>query len=106
MFAVFPLAGQRQVFVQVPLEALRDPARIGQGEWSGRLLTFGQLGGRFLGVREYLARSMGMPVTAESFVVLAEEPPAAYGWALALSGLCLAMIVLTGLLMLRWFRAA
>jgi len=92
--------------VQVPLEALRDPARIGQGAWSGRLLTFGRLGGRFFGVREYLARSMGMPVTAESFVVLAEEPPAAYGWALALSGLCLAMIVLTGLLMLRWFRAA
>jgi hypothetical protein len=103
-YAVFPLAGQRQIFVQVPLEALQDPARAAQGEFSGRLLTFGQLGGRFRAVREYLGRSMGMPVTAESFVVLAEEPPSAYGWALALSGLCLLIMGLAGFLLLRWFR--
>jgi hypothetical protein len=104
-FAVFPLAGQRQVFVQVPLEALRDPARAGRAEWSGRLLTFGQLGGRFRGVRDYLVHSMHLPVTAESFVLLAEEQPVAHGWALALSALCLAIIGFTGVLMARWFRA-
>jgi hypothetical protein len=103
-YAVFPLAGQRQIFVQVPVEALSDPARAAQGEFSGRLLTFGQLGGRFRVVREYLSRDLGMPVTVESFVVLAEEPPSSYGWAIGMSALCLAIIVLTSLLLLRWFK--
>jgi hypothetical protein len=102
-FAVFPLAGQRQIFVQVPLAALQDPART-QGEFRGRMLTFGQLGGRLRPVRKYLARSMNLPVTAESFVVLAEEPPSAYGWALALCSLCAAIMALAAGLMLRWFR--
>jgi hypothetical protein len=105
-YAVFPLAGQRQIFVQVPLDALRDPTRTAQGEFSGRLMTFGQLGGRFRAVREYLATRMGLPVTAESFVVLAEEPPSAYGWALLLSALCAAIGVLSAWLALRWFRPA
>lgn len=103
-YAVFPLAGQRQIFVQVPVEALSDPARAAQGEFSGRLLTFGQLGGRFRVVREYLSRDLGLPVTAESFVVLAEEPPSSYGWAIGMSALCLAIIALTSWLLLRWFK--
>jgi hypothetical protein len=103
-YAVFPLAGQRQVFVQVPLEALADPTRAAQGEFHGRLMTFGQLGGRMRAVREYLARELELPVTAESFVVLAEEPPSSYGWALGLCALCLGIMGLTSLLMFRWFR--
>jgi len=104
LYAVFPLAGQRQVFVQVPAEALSDPARVAQGDWSGRLLSFGQLGGRYRSVRQYLSERMGLPVSAESFVVLAEEAPATYDWALALSGLCVAIIALMAWLLLRWFR--
>jgi hypothetical protein len=104
-YAVFPLAGQRQVFVQVPIEALADPARAAQGEFHGRLMTFGQLGSRFRAVREYLARELELPVTSESFVVLAEEPPASYGWALGLCTLCVGIMGLTSLLMFRWFRA-
>jgi hypothetical protein len=103
-FAVFPLAGQRQIFVQVPLAALDDPTRAAQGEFRGRLLTFGQLGGRARLVRNYLASTMGLPVTAESFVVLAEEPPSAYGWALGLSALCAAIMMLAVGLIVRWFR--
>jgi hypothetical protein len=67
-------------------------------------MTFGQLGGRFRAVRSYLARELGMPVTAESFVVLTEEPPSAYGWSTFVVGLCLAIIALMSGLMLRWFR--
>ncbi len=104
VYAIFPLAGQRQIFVQLPVEALQDPARAAQGEFSGRLMTFGQLGGRLRAVREYLAGAMGMPVTSESFVVLAEEPPAAYGWALALAALCATIVALAAWLILRWFR--
>jgi hypothetical protein len=88
----------------VPLAALQDPSRGSQGEFSGRLLTFGQLGGRYRAVREYLRRELNLPVTAESFVVLAEEPPSSYGWALGMSALCLAIIALIGWLLLRWFR--
>jgi len=103
-YAVFPLAGQRQVFVQMPAAAIDDPVRAAPGEFSGRLMTFGQLGGRFRAVRTYLARELGMPVTAESFVVLTEEPPSAYGWSTFVVALCLAIIALMSGLMLRWFR--
>lgn len=103
-FAVFPLAGQRQIFVQVPLAALQDPARTSQGEFRGRLQTFGQLGGRLRPVRNYLARTMRLPVTGESFVVLAEESPGAYGWAVALCALCTAIMALALGLIVRWFK--
>ena len=93
-YAVFPLAGQRQVFVQMPAEALDDPTRAAPGEFSGRLMTFGQLGSRFRAVRKYLAGELGMPVTAESFVVLTDEPPSRYGWAVWVAALCVAVIAL------------
>ena len=47
---------------------------------------------------------MGMPVTAESFLLMADEPPASYGWALAIAFLCLGVVLLNIWLMLRWFR--
>jgi hypothetical protein len=103
-YAIFPLAGQHQIYVQVPLAALSDPARAAQAEWSGRLLTFGQLGGRLRAVRQYLAAELGMPVTAESYVVLAEEPPSAYGWSIALCALGLAIMGVSLTLLVRWFR--
>lgn len=103
-FAVFPLAGQRQIFVQLPVAALGDPERIARGEFAGRLMTFEQLGARMLTVRKYLAGTLGMPVTAESFVVLAEEPPATYRWVRWLSLGCALMIVFSAWLMWRWFR--
>jgi hypothetical protein len=103
-FAIFPLAGQRQIFVQLPVAALDDPGRIARGEFTGRLMTFDQLGARMRTVRDYLADALGMPVTAESFVVLAEEPPAAYRWVRWLSLGCGLMIAFSGWLLWRWFR--
>ena len=103
-YAVFALAGQHQVFVQVPVEALSDPTRVAQGEWSGRLLSFGELGGRYRSVREFLGERMGLPVTVESFVVLAEEAPRTYDWALGLAALCLSIVGLMVWLLMRWFR--
>jgi hypothetical protein len=103
-YAIFPIAGQHQVYVQVPLAALADPVRVAQGEFSGRLQTFGQLGGRLRAVRQYLAHEMALPITADSFVVLAEEPPSSYGWATALSALGLAIMGLSLAMLVRWFR--
>lgn len=103
-YAVFPLAGQRQIYVQVELGALQDPARIAQGTFTGRLLTFGQLGSRLRPLRAFLARQHGLPVTAESFVILAGEPPSAYRFALLISAGCAAMLLLGLGLFWRWFR--
>jgi hypothetical protein len=103
-YAIFPIAGQHQVYVQVPLAALADPARVAQGEFSGRLQTFGALGGRLRAVRQYLGGEMQLPITADSFVVLAEEPPSSYGWATALAALGLAIMGLSLAMLVRWFR--
>lgn len=103
-YAVFPLAGQRDVFVQVPLTDAETERNLARREYSGRLTTFGQLGGRFGEVREYLGETMGVPVSSESFLILADEPPGSYGWALFLAALCALFVIVNVILMLRWFR--
>lgn len=105
-YAIFPLAGQRAIFVSVPSESLRDEARMARREWSGRLVTFGQLGGRLAGVRSYLRQRVGAPVTRDSYVLLADEPPGSYGWSLVLAGLCLVFVGVNLGLVVRWFRPA
>jgi len=103
-YAIFPLAGQRAIFVSVPTESLHDEARMARREWSGRLVTFGQLGGRLSGVRTYLHDQVNMPVTRDSYVLLADEPPGSYGWSLALAALCLLFVTVNLALVVRWFR--
>ncbi|MDH5492501.1 MAG: hypothetical protein OEY14_11175, partial [Myxococcales bacterium] len=102
-YAVFPLAGQRDLFVQVALDR-GDPRTDSRREFSGRLVTFGELGGRFGAVRRHLEGQMGMPVSGESFLLLADESPGNYAWAVGLSGLAILFILLDLLLILRWFR--
>lgn len=99
-YVVFPLAGQRTVFVHMP-EAL---ARSGRTEYAGRLVTFGQLGARMRGVQGHLADEMGTPASAESFLVLVDESPPSYAWALGLVLLCVAFVLVDLFLVLRWFR--
>lgn len=103
-YAVFPLAGQRAIFVQVPLEGAGQERDMARREFSGRLVTFGALGGRFGEVRSYLDDTMDMPVSSESFLLLADEPPGSYGWALVLAALCLLFVLVNVWLMIRWFR--
>lgn len=101
-YVVFPLAGQRTVYVHMP-ESL---ARSGRTEFAGRLVTFGQLGGRMRGVQQYLAGAMDLPASAESFVVLVDESPRSYAWALGLVLLCAIFVLIDLVLVLRWFRPA
>ncbi len=98
-YLVFPLAGQRTVYVQV--EDREDA--IGRHEFSGRLATFGQLGGRMSAVRGSLV-DMGLPVSSESFLLVADESPSGAVWALLLAALCLFFVALDVFLFLRWFR--
>ena len=102
-YAVFPLAGQRNVFVQVPLDGYElrsSSSRV----FSGRLVTFGELGARYGAVRRHLADRMQMPVSAESFLLLADEPPSSYLWALGLAAMAALFVLLDLYLILRWFR--
>lgn len=99
-YVVFPFGGQRTVFVHVP----ESEAHTARTEFAGRIVTFSQLGGRMRGVRDYLGQQMQMPVSGESFVLLADEAPASYGWSLLLALLCAAFVAIDLWLVLRWFR--
>jgi hypothetical protein len=99
-YVVFPLAGQRTVYVQVEDRA----DRIGRNEFSGRLVTFGDLGGRMGAVRRYLGEELALPVSNESFLLLADESPGSYAWAFLLAVLCVLFVLVDVWLFVRWFR--
>lgn len=100
-FLVFPLAGQRTLFVHVPASHLADVS----AEFEGRLVTFGQMGGRLDGVRRHFTSELGVPVTAESFVLMAGETPRTLWWAPVLAFFFALFVVLDAWLVVRWFRA-
>jgi hypothetical protein len=99
-FVVFPLAGQRTVYVHMPESEMATPSTT----YSGRLVTFAEMGGRLDGVRSFFAQQMGAPVTGESFVLLVGESPPTAWWALGLTLLCVLFVVLDVWLLVRWFR--
>lgn len=99
----FPLAGQTTIYVQVEEKnaAGRSFARDG---FSGRLTTFGELGSRYEALARYLAQKQQLPVTGESFLLLADEPPRSYGWSWIVTLLCLSFVALDLFFIARWFR--
>jgi len=101
---VFPLAGQRNVFVQVSAASLEDPRTAARTEFAGRMITVAELGGRFRVVREFLELHMGLPVSAQTLVIIADEAPATHVWALFFAAFCFAVIGLNVWLFSRWFR--
>jgi hypothetical protein len=102
-YVVFPLAGQRNLLVQVPAEGLDDAGAL-PTEFAGRLLRVGDLGGRYASVAGFLRERMELPLSADTYLLMAEEPPGSYLWACLLLGLCLGVVALNIWLMLRWFR--
>lgn len=100
-YRVFPLAGQRTIYVQVRDDGGESFVR---SAYMGRLVTFGELGGRYTELLRVMQRDAGLPVTSESFVLLADEPPAAYTWTLLVALLCAAFILLDVFFIVRWFR--
>jgi hypothetical protein len=105
-YAVFPLAGQRDVFVRVAVDGADEEARAARRDFAGRLTTFGALGGRIGAVRNYLRDRLGLPVTSETYLLLADEAPGDDIGVLALAALCVGVIVLNVWLAVRWFRRA
>jgi hypothetical protein len=99
-YVVFPLSGQRSIFVQLP-ETGDDLVR---GQYSGRLVTFGSLGRRYAPLVDVMRRDAQLPVNEETFVLLAGEQPSDYTWTWVVGGLCLLFVALDVLLIVRWFR--
>lgn len=104
-YAIFPLAGQRTIFVQVPADDLDAERRNARREWSGRLVSFGELGSRMGSVRGYLRDTLDLPVTSETYVVLADSPPGNYAWSLALALVCLLFVATNLAMLVRWFKS-
>jgi hypothetical protein len=99
-YVVFPLAGQRTVFVHLTEAAASAPRTT----YSGRLVRFADLGGRLSAVREYLASAEDMPVTPESYVLLVDESPGSSWWAVGLALLAGLFVLIDVMLIVRWFR--
>ncbi|MET0283377.1 MAG: hypothetical protein ABW352_02865 [Polyangiales bacterium] len=100
-YRVFPLAGQRNLYVQVPDAGGESFVR---SEYSGRLVTFDDLGGRYAELARVMQRDAKLPITGESFLLLADEPPGSYTWTLFIAFACLAFVALDIYFIIRWFR--
>ncbi|MCA9580679.1 MAG: hypothetical protein KC416_02725 [Myxococcales bacterium] len=103
-YVVFPLAGQRNVLVEMPASLAAHPERMTSRDFTGRLVTISDLGARFSSVRKHLVTMMGLPVSGETFVLRVGQPPGAYAWAPLLALLCLGIVGLNLFLFVRWFR--
>lgn len=99
---VFPLAGQRTIYVH----ADDSSDALARSEFTGRLVTFNDLGGRIDTVESYLQQDLELPVSGESFLLLADEAPGADVWPLLLALLCALFVLLDVWLFFRWFRPA
>ncbi|MDB4976128.1 MAG: hypothetical protein JWN48_4469 [Myxococcaceae bacterium] len=100
-YRVFPLAGQRTVYVQIEDTGGESFVRT---EYSGRLVTFDGMGGRYAELARVMGRDAKLPVSSESFVLLADEPPSAYTWTLFVALVCAAFVLLDVYFIVRWFK--
>ncbi len=100
-FEVSALAGQRAMFVHRRVTA--DLAASPRRQFTGRIVTFRELGSRAAPVLRHL-QSAGYPVSSETLVLLVDEPPSAYATSLGLALLTLLFILVNVGLLWRWFR--
>jgi hypothetical protein len=67
------------------------------------LVTVGELGGRFSAVRRHFEAG-DFPISAETYVLMVDEPPGSYLWSVGLAVLALLFVLANLLLLRRWFR--
>jgi hypothetical protein len=100
-YRIFPLSGQRNVFVQIEDTGGESFVR---SEFSGRLVSFDDLGRRYDDLAKVMQRDTGLPVTGDSFVLLADEQPGDYTWTWFVGLLCVALVMLDAYFIVRWFK--
>lgn len=103
-YVAFALAGQRDVWVQVPVASGEGDRIFARSSFQGRLVRMRDLGGRFDSVQRYLAGVMRQPVDGDAYILLADEAPSDALWAAALVLLVLGFVFVDAYLLLRWFR--
>lgn len=101
---VFPLAGQRAIFVQVPTSALVDAHEGARREWTGRLVRFGDLAGRFSSVRSALRTELSTAVSSETYLLIADDAPGSNPTVLLVTAFCALIIVVNAIFAWRAFR--
>jgi hypothetical protein len=97
---VFPLAGQTLVYVGLQE---RGGESFVRSEFTGRLVTFGELGARYSELARVMQQAH-MPVSSETFLLLVDERPRDYRWTWLVGALSLAFIALDAFFIVRWFK--
>lgn len=100
-YRVFPLSGQPKIYVKIED---RGGESFVRSEFSGRLVSFQDLGGRYAELATSMQRDAGLPVTADSYLLLAEEQPSSYLWTWLIGVFCLGFVLLDVYFIVRWFR--
>jgi hypothetical protein len=100
-YRVFPLAGQRAIYIQVQDQGGETFVRT---EFTGRLVNFDDLGSRYAGLRQVMRQDAGLPVTEASYLLLAGDAPGGYWWTWIVGLLCVAFVILDAYFIVRWFR--
>jgi hypothetical protein len=102
--AVFPLAGQRAIFVEKAIAGRASLRNLSEREFTGRLVRFDDLGVRYASVRRALAAQIGEPIAPDAALLIEDAAPGSYAWVLAVIAFCVFVVVLDVFLLLRWFR--
>jgi hypothetical protein len=100
-YRIFPLAGQHNFYVQ--LEDTGGESFV-RSEFSGRLVSFDDLGRRYADLAKVMERDTGAAVTADSFVLLADESPDDYTWTWLVGLFCVSLVMLDAYFIVRWFK--
>lgn len=103
-YAFFPLAGQRDVYVQVELSEGEEGAAVAHGAFEGRLVRVSELGGRLGDVPAYMSQRMHVPIDGDSLVVLAGERPGSAAWAWLVAAFVLVVVGTNATMLVRWHR--
>lgn len=103
-FMAFCLAGQRDVWVQVPVSEGSHDAALARREFEGRLVQVRDLGTRFDSVRNYVTGTLHQPMDGDSWVLLADEEPSGSLWSILAVALVIGFVLVDAWLVLRWFK--
>jgi hypothetical protein len=103
-YAIFPLGGQRSLYVQVELPEGQDVSALAHTAFEGRVVRLSELSGRLGDVPTYMSRQLSLPVDGDSLVLIADERPSSVVWVWLLAAFVLVVIGTNVTMLLRWHR--
>lgn len=103
-YAIFPLAGQRAVYVQVEIPEGEDLSSVAHESYEGRVVRLRELSGRLGDVPAYMSRELGLPIDGDSLVLLEGEHPSDARWVWLFAAYVLVVVATNVTMLLRWHR--